>query len=258
MVRLTFEDGLARIVLARSAQHNALDLELAEQLARVVAACVERPDVRAVLISAEGPAFTVGGDLEYLGARSEPLADALERMITRYHEALLGLAELPVPVVCAAHGAVAGGGLGLLWCSDVVLLSEDARLASGFARLGLPGDGGSSWYLPRLIGLRRATELILEGRVLSAREAVDWGLASRTVAPDRLESEALAATLGLAAGPTRAYGEIRRLIRGAFDRELAATLDAERAAMLRCGAGADALEGIASFVERRAPRFQGT
>jgi 2-(1,2-epoxy-1,2-dihydrophenyl)acetyl-CoA isomerase len=178
-------------------------------------------------------------------------------MISPYHVTLRLLAELDAPVICAAQGAIAGGGLGLLWCSDVVLLADDARLASAFARLGLSGDGGSSWYLPRLVGLRRSLQLILHGRTLTATEAVQWGLADRTVPSEQLAAEAHAVARALAAGPTFAYGQMRRLIRHSFELDLAGGLDAELQAVRRCGATADAREGVTSFAERRPPRFHG-
>jgi 2-(1,2-epoxy-1,2-dihydrophenyl)acetyl-CoA isomerase len=256
-IELRVVDGVAEIVLARADARNAIDFAWVERLAAVCADCARQPSARAVLIRAEGSAFTVGGDLDHLEARLDDLPGELDRMVTLFHRALADLAELPIPVVAAAHGAVAGGGLGLLWCADLVLLAEGTKLATGFARLGLSGDGGSTWYLPRLVGVRRAIELQLEGRVLSAEEAVEWGLASRVVPSESLAAEARAAAARLASGPTHAYGETRRLLRSAFDRDLRAGLDAEGAAMQRCARTADAREGIAAFIARRAPRFEG-
>lgn len=257
MVELTVADGIAQIALTRADARNAVSPAWVLALADAVTRCEGRDDIRVILIRAEGPAFSVGGDLDHFAATIEQLPAQLEQMISRYHATLLTLAELPLPVVCAAHGAIAGGGLGLLWCSDVVLLAENAKLATGFARLGLSGDGGSSWYLPRLVGLRRATQLIMRGRVLSAQEALDWGLADGVVAAEELVSEAIAVAQSLAAGPTHAYGEMRRLIRRSFDVSLQEGLDAERRAIVRLGATDDAREGILAFGERREPRFHG-
>ena len=113
----------------------------------------------------------------------------------------------------AVHGAVAGGGLGLVYAADIVLAAESTRFAAGFAGLGLSVDSGGTWFLPRLVGMRRAAELCLSQRVLSAREAAEWGLISRVVRDEDLAAEAEAATRLLAAGPTRALGEIRTLLR---------------------------------------------
>jgi enoyl-CoA hydratase/carnithine racemase len=257
VIALTVSGAVAEIVLAHTEARNAIDPGFVDALSVAVEDCSRREAVRAVLLRAEGPAFTVGGDLAHFAAHLDELPEQLDAMITRYHATLRTLAELPVPVVCAAQGAIAGGGLGLLWAADVVLLADDAKLASGFSRLGLSGDGGSSWYLPRLLGLRRAMQLIVQARVFSAAEAVDWGLADRAVAPEALAAVAADTARTLAAGPTLAYGEMRGLIRESFDRSLAQGLDAELAAIVRCGTTADAREGIRSFVERRSPNFGG-
>lgn len=254
MIELTLAGPVAEITLARA----AIDPEWVTALGQAVEGAAAFSGVRSVLLRADGPAFSFGGDLEHFAERLDALPAELDAMVTPFHRALQRLAELPVPVVCAAQGAIAGGGLGLLWASDVVLVTEQAKLAAGFPALGLSGDGGSSWYLPRLVGVRRATQIILQGRVLNGREAVHLGLADEAVPPDELDAAGRAAAERLAAGATRAYGEMRRLIRGAFERTLGEGLDAERAAMLRCGATADAREGILAFTERRAPRFTGT
>jgi 2-(1,2-epoxy-1,2-dihydrophenyl)acetyl-CoA isomerase len=155
-VELTVSEGVAHLRLVRADALNAIDRAMVDALERAVCACADDPDVRALLVAAEGPSFTVGGDLNHLGGALERLPAELDEMISIFHRALARIADLPVPVVCAVQGAAAGGGLGLLWCADVVIASEEAKLIAGFAQLALSGDGGSSWYLPRLIGLRRA------------------------------------------------------------------------------------------------------
>jgi 2-(1,2-epoxy-1,2-dihydrophenyl)acetyl-CoA isomerase len=254
---LQVEDGLARLELVRAGERNAIDPAMVQTLAAAVAACAAAPALRALLICADGPAFSVGGDLRHLATHLDRLPDELEAMITPYHRTLATLAQLPLPVVCAVQGPIAGGGLGLLWCADVVIASEDARLSTAFARLGLSGDGGGSWWLPRLVGMRRARQLLLGGRELSATEALEWGLVDRVVGAQELRAQALLAARELARGPTTAYGELRRLLVGALERPLAAGLDAERDACVRTSATADAREGIAAFSAGRAPRFGG-
>jgi 2-(1,2-epoxy-1,2-dihydrophenyl)acetyl-CoA isomerase len=257
-VALEIGGGVATIRLARPEAHNAIDRTLVDELAaRVDDALEPAAGARALLVCAEGPSFTVGGDLAYLDGRGESLAGELDAMIASYHRALRALAEAPMPVVCAARGGVGGGGLGLLWCADIVLAGADLKLASGFARLGLSGDGGSTWWLPRLVGPRRAAELSIEGRVLSAAEASDWGLVTRGVPGEELEGEARGVAERLAAGPTAAYARMRALLRSGWDVSLAEGLAAEHAAMVDLGASADAREGIAAFAARRLPRFRG-
>jgi 2-(1,2-epoxy-1,2-dihydrophenyl)acetyl-CoA isomerase len=250
-------DGLAELVLASPQTRNAINPEWVAALAAAVAEFVAHDGVRALLIRAEGPSFTVGGDLRHFAATLDELPQQLDAMVSSYHETLAQLAELPVPVVCAARGAIAGGGLGLLWAADVVVLGDDARLLPAHARLGLSGDGGSSWYLPRLVGLRRAAELMIEARTLDAAEAVTWGLATRAVPAAELDEAGRVSARSLADGPTTAYGEMRRLLRGALELPLRQGLNAEREANVRCGATSDAREGMRAFAERRSPRFTG-
>ena len=255
-VSFAVADGVARLRLVRPEARNAIDPAMVTALREAAQACAD-PAVRVVLISAAGPAFTVGGDLRHFGPRADEFADTLGEMIPHYHVALARLASLDVPVVCAVQGAIAGGGLGLAWVADLVLAAEDAVFATGFIQLGLSGDGGSSWFLPRLVGLRRAQEMLMGGRVLSAAEALDWGLVTRVVPRAELDAEADAAAARLAAGPTVALAHMRHLLRASWGATLEQQLASEGAAMAACARTADAREGLAAFAERRAPRFTG-
>ncbi|MDW5593163.1 enoyl-CoA hydratase-related protein [Conexibacter stalactiti] len=257
VVSLRFEEGLARLRLARPEAHNAIDRAMAYELLDAASACAARPGLRAVLIEADGPSFTVGGDLRHLHGVGDDLPAELQRMISRYHAALAQLGALEVPVVTAVQGAAAGGGLGLLWCADVVIAADDARLASGFAKLGMSGDGGSSWAVTRLAGARRAWEFLVDGRVLSAAEAAEWGLVSRVVPAAGLAAESERTARRLADGPTRAYAHLRRLIAAASGSSWAEQLDAERQVMAELALTDDVRDGIAAFLARRAPTFNG-
>lgn len=260
-VALEIVDGLAHLRLARPEQRNGIDLAMVQALAAaldLVTKELEQDRVRALLISADGPAFTVGGDLRHLAGELERLPDELQIMIDSYHREVLGrLAELPVPVIAAAQGAAAGGGLGLLWVADVVVASDDLRIATGFVHLALSGDGGSSWHLPRLVGLPRARELILGGRVLDAAEAYEWGLVGQVVPKAELAEVALERARALAAGPTHALARMKRLLLDSSTASYHEQLLAERDAIVDCARTGDAAEGIRAFGERRAPRFTG-
>jgi 2-(1,2-epoxy-1,2-dihydrophenyl)acetyl-CoA isomerase len=253
-VDLQIADGVAHLRLVRADARNAIDPLMVAALGEAIARCAEPGPARALLITAEGPSFTVGGDLAHFDATPD-LAAELDAMIGPFHEALAQLAELPLPVVCAAQGAAAGGGLGLLWCADVVIAADDLRIATGFAQIALSGDGGSSWQLPRMVGRRRAQELILEGRVLGAQEALEWGLVTRVVARAALAAEAQRSVRRLADGPTFALAQMRQLLCQSAGATLREQLQAEREAIVRCGATADAREGITAFAEHRPPRF---
>ena len=256
-VQLMVAGSVAHLRLVRLDARNAIDRLWVAEFDAAVAAVEGDASVRAVLISAAGPAFSVGGDLRHFSTDLDRLSAELDDLIAVYHATLVRLADLPVPVVCAVQGGAAGGGLGLLWCSDLVIAADDVRLATGFAELALSGDGGSSWFLPRLVGMARAREMILFNRVLTVAEALEWGLVSRVVPRDRLEAKALETVSRLAAGPTVAYGEIRRLLNRSLSAGLEDQLEAERQAIVRCGNTADAREGVTAFLERRPPSFEG-
>jgi 2-(1,2-epoxy-1,2-dihydrophenyl)acetyl-CoA isomerase len=241
------EDGVGVLTLQRPEARNAIDPEMVEGLARATTAAADDPGLRALVIRAEGPAFSVGGDLKYLGARPDDLRDELEPMVALYHETLERLARLPVPVVSAASGAVAGGALGLLWIADVTIVAQDAKLATGFLELGLSGDGGSTWWLPRLIGLQRARQLLLHRGPITGAIAKEWGLVTLAVPAPEVDPEGERAARALAANPTAAYAEIRRLLAGAFERDLSGGLKAEHEAMLRTAETEGARARIARF-----------
>jgi 2-(1,2-epoxy-1,2-dihydrophenyl)acetyl-CoA isomerase len=248
--------GVATIRLNRPATGNAFDEAMAAELRGVSARLPADRSVRAVLVTGNGRAFTVGGDLRMLARTpADEVPRTLGRMIGDYHVAIEQLSALDVPVVAAVRGAAGGGGLGLLCCADIVVAAQDARFALGYAALGLTADGGTSWYLPRLVGLRRAQELFLLNRRLTAAEALDYGLVTRVVPPDEMEPAAAAIAATLAAGPTAAFGGMRGLLRRSFETGLRDQLAAEYGSMMAASATADAAEGIGAFGTGRRPAF---
>lgn len=147
--------------------------------------------------------------------------------------------------------------MGLLYCADIVLAADNLKIAMGFGSIGLSMDGANSWFLPRLVGMRRAAEMYFEGRVLNANEALEWGLVTRVVPLAELQEQALSCANRLASGPTRAYGEVRRLYRESLGATLAEQLGAETEALSRTAATEDATDAIASFIGKRKPVFSG-
>jgi len=251
-------DGLGVIRLNRPAARNAIDEPFAADLHEAVSRCAAEPSVRTLLICANGPYFTVGGDIAML-AGTEPggLPEKLRRMTASYHASLQVLDSLPVPVVAAVHGAVAGGGLGLVYVADIVIAAEGTRFAAGFGGLGLSGDGGGTWFLPRLVGARRAAEFYFSQRVLDAEEAASWGLISRVVPAAELAAEGERTARQLAQGPTRAWGETRTLLRRTEETGLSDQLAAETAAQCRTAGTRDAAHAVRSFMAKSRPAFDG-
>ena len=248
-------DGLARLRLDRPAQHNAIDAVMARDLARAATALGGDGAARAVLLRGNGPTFSAGGDIGDFTAAGADLPDRLHTMIDDFHLAVERLAALDVPVVAAVTGACAGGALGLVCAADVVVAAPDAVFAAGYPALGLTADGGSTWFLPRMIGLRRTQELLLTGRRVGAAEAREWGLVT-TVADDACaEAERIATQL--ASGPTLAYGAVRNLLRRSGDAGLRDQMAAEQRSVVHAARTADAAEGVAAFAARRPPQFRG-
>jgi 2-(1,2-epoxy-1,2-dihydrophenyl)acetyl-CoA isomerase len=257
-VLLDFKDGVATLRLNRPDKGNAIDPDMAADLAEAATQISERADVRAVLIAGSGPNFTVGGDLGVFAETArEQLPNRLRRMIDSYHLAIERLTSIDAPVVAAVRGGAGGGGLGLLYAADIVVAADDARFALGYGALGLTADGGNTWFLPRMVGMRQAQQLFLLNRRLTAQEALAFGLVSRLAPSDAVEAEAAALAANLAAGPTRAYGAVRRMLRQSFETGLSDQLEAEKESIVAASRSDDAREGIAAFVGKRRPQFRG-
>lgn len=258
-VRYERDGPVARITLARPEAGNAVSLDVACELRRAAAVCARDATIRALLIAAEGKAFCVGGDLAaFLAVTGPERAGLLKRMADEFHAAQLEILTMAKPVVVAVQGAVAGAGLGLALLGDVVLASTSAHFTSAYAAVGLSADGGSTYLLPRLVGLRRAQQLLFTDRRLSATEARDWGLVTEVVEPHALAEVAADQVRKLANGPTAAYGAIRRLLFQSATAGFQAQTDAEAVHIARLSAGVDASEGFAAFREKRMPVFTGS
>ncbi|WP_158461429.1 enoyl-CoA hydratase/isomerase family protein [Rhodococcus opacus] len=252
---VTVDDGVAHLRLTRPDARNAIDLAMVEALAEAAETIASHDKARSLLISGEGPAFCVGGDLKYFTEHLDTLTDEFRTMVTLWHRTLPLLDELPFPVVTAVHGGTAGGGLGLVWCADHVVAAESTKIATGFAEIGLSGDGGSSWHLPRLVGMRRAKEMILENRALDANTALEWGLVNRVVPNDKLLNTALEQARRFANGSITATRQMKRLLAATMSSTHREQLTAELEAMLVCGAAHDSRVGIRSFVDRTRATF---
>ncbi len=258
VVRFDVDQGVATIQLNRPEAGNTIDLTLVEDFYEAVFRAADDPTVRAVLLCGAGRSLSAGGDLAmFAELEAGEVPRRLRQMTDLYHLALDRLTRIDAPVVCAVRGAAAGGGLGLLHAADVVVAAGDSKFALGYAALGLPSDGGNTWFLPRLVGLRRAQQLMLLNRVLTAPEALDWGLVTELVPADEVEDRARQLAQQLAAGPTRAFGRMKRLLRDSWTADLPSQLSAETAQMAAAGASDDAAEGIAAFMAKRRPTFYG-
>jgi 2-(1,2-epoxy-1,2-dihydrophenyl)acetyl-CoA isomerase len=251
-------DAVATVCLNRPDVRNAIDMQMAEETLAVARRIAADDSIRAVLICGNGPALSVGGDVDYFLARSGERFGALfAEMTTPFHEAFRVLSRVDAPIVTAAHGAVAGGGLGYVYAADLVIAAEDTKFVTAFAALGLSGDGGGTWHLPRLLGPRRAAEAYLRNRPIDAPEALQWGLINEIVPAEKLRSRAEAVARELANGPTRGFARMRALLRDSWRNDLSTQLHAEIEAIRDTGDTADAARAINDFAAKRRTEFTG-
>lgn len=248
------EGAVATLRFNRPAALNALDVAMAEAFLTAVKNIAADKSVRAVLLSGAGKGFMAGGDLAVLQA--DPLGGA-KALIGPLHEALVVLASIDAPVVAQVHGVAAGAGLSLMLQADFVLAAEGTRFNLAYVNIGASCDVGASWALPRWVGLRRALEIAMLGDMIDAAAAERMGLINRVLPADALEGEAMTLAQRLANGPTVALGQLRRLMRGSFDRALPEQLDAESAAFQVCAASDDFKTGVDAFFARSKPAFTG-
>ena len=257
-IEYTVTDAVATVCLNRPDVRNAIDMQMAEETLDVARRIATDDSIRAVLICGNGPALTVGGDIDYFLAHSGERFGALfAQMTTPFHEAFRVLSRIDAPIVTAAHGAVAGGGLGYVYAADLVIAAEDTKFVTAFAALGLSGDGGGTWHLPRLIGPRRAAEAYLRNRPIDAREALQWGLINEIVPAEKLRSRAETVARELADGPTRGFARMRALLRDSSRNDLSTQLQAETEAIGYTGDTMDAARAINDFPAKHRAEFTG-
>jgi 2-(1,2-epoxy-1,2-dihydrophenyl)acetyl-CoA isomerase len=253
----TFESGLAVLTLTQPGRGNPLDRQLIDELKERVLWLWQCDGLRCVLLRAQGRDFSFGGDLNSFHAPPGGLAQLVHEWTSDLHMALQRLWALPVPLVAQVQGAVMGGSLSLMAGCDVVVAARDSRFGSAFARIGLSCDSGSSATLTARMGMARARRFVLLAEILDAAAAQDAGLVDVVVEGERLAAEAEAVSRRFAQGPTRAYGEIKRLFMRAGAAHLQSQLEEEALAIARVAATQDAAEGIAALLAKRSASFRG-
>ena len=249
--------SVATITLNRPQMMNALDAAMIRRL-REAAEQVERERaVRAVVLRGEGAAFCAGGDVATFRANLARVPAMVKEVAGDLHHAILALRRAPVPVLASVHGAVAGAGVSLLTAADLAIAADGTKFTLAYSRIGVSPDGGATWSLPRLVGHRKALELMLLSDTFDAQAALRLGLVNWIVDAGRLAEETDTIARRLAQGATVAFGETKRLVYQSADQSLAAQLDAEIDAFARCAGTGDFAEGVTAFVEKRKPEFKG-
>ena len=255
-IELSISDGIARLTLNRPDAANGIDLALANDLRDATFAINRDPSVRVVLLTGNGPRFCGGGDVKGFGSVTD-LPTHLREILAGFHTAVAQLVRGDALVVAAVQGSAAGAGIGLVGLSDYVVSAESTKYVMAYTGIGLTPDGASSWFQPRTIGLKRALELTVTNRVLSAQEALDWGLVTEVVPDDELTARAEAVAAHFAGGPTKAYAAAKRLLHTSLEHSFETHLHEEGEAIANASATADGQEGIAAFIEKRKPTFTG-
>ncbi|MFW7342782.1 enoyl-CoA hydratase-related protein [Pollutimonas sp. H1-120] len=251
---LDISHGIARICLNRPASLNAANVAMARAFRQAVSAIASAPDVRAVLLHGAGRSFMAGGDLSELSVDSSRTAASI---IQPLHAGLEMMAALPVPVLASVQGAVAGAGVSLMLAADLAIAADDASFNMAYAKIGASPDASASWHLPRVVGLRKAMEIVMLSDTVDASEALRLSLVNRIVPAGELQAETEQLLQRLASGPTVALGRIKALLRASQGRGLPSQLAAEQAAFLACAQTGDFQEGAAAFLEKRRPSFLG-
>lgn len=256
---ITFEidDGVGLISLNRPNDGNALIPQMAWELLDAANCCEEDPEVRAVVLTGSGKMFCAGGDLKAFAAQGEKVSGYIKDITQAFHAAISRFNWMDPPVVGAINGTAAGGGFSLALTTDIAIAAESAKFTMAYTKGGLTPDGSSSYFLARMVGLRRAKEMALLNPILSARKAMDWGLVNQVVADDQVLTTALEIAHQLAKGPTRSFGETKRLILSGASESLESQMEKETRAIASIAGSADTREGIAAFIAKRVPDFHG-
>jgi 2-(1,2-epoxy-1,2-dihydrophenyl)acetyl-CoA isomerase len=257
VVLLSVEQGVATILLNRPQVLNAMDGEMMQQLRPIAESVQNDPSVRAVVVRGEGPAFMAGGDVSVFHSHLHELPELIVHWGREMHFAFLALRRMGKPVLASVHGAVAGAGLSLMCVADLAIAAADTKFTLAYANIGASPDGGSTHFLPRLLGYRKAMELALLPERFDAETARSLGLVNWVVAGDTLAEETAKIAQRLATGPTKAYAEAKRLINQSFATTIETQMEEELQAFSRCARGADLKEGVTAFVEKRKPVFKG-
>jgi 2-(1,2-epoxy-1,2-dihydrophenyl)acetyl-CoA isomerase len=247
---------IARLALNRPDAANGLDSLMASELKQAAQLCSGDPELKAVVLSASGRFFCAGGDIKEMMSHGDEVGAAVKSLADDLHSAISTLSRMQAALIVAVNGVAAGAGFSLALIGDIVLAAESSSFTMAYTRAGLCPDGSSSYFLPRLVGLRKAQELMLTNRTLGAQEACALGMVTRVVADDDLaaQAEQVASDLANSARLSTAY--VKKLLLASPGNDLEAQMELEGQLVSRCAASPDGREGIQAFVDKRQPEFE--
>ncbi|MBB5373012.1 2-(1,2-epoxy-1,2-dihydrophenyl)acetyl-CoA isomerase PaaG [Acidocella aromatica] len=256
-ILFSITDGVGRLTLNRPERLNSFTVRMHQEVAEALSALEAAPDMRVLLLTGAGRGFCAGQDLAdraVTPGESVDLGDSVERF---YNPLIRRLVALPFPVVCAVNGVAAGAGASIALAGDIVIAARSAKFIQSFANIGLIPDSGGTWVLPRLAGQARALGMALTGKPISATQAAEWGLIWEAVEDDALGATVEALLAQFQQAPTAGLAATKQMIRASWLHSLDEELDLERDTMRRLGRTADYQEGVAAFIAKRKPNFQG-
>ena len=252
-------DHIGTITLNRPDRLNALNNEMRLELHQAIVDCASRDDVRVIVITGAGRGFCSGGDVKAMNERNNAGTGTHleEKMAPARDQAVLAMRDSPKPIIAAVNGAAAGAGMNIALACDIRIASNNAKFGQTFAKRGLHPDWGGTYFLPRVVGMSKACELIFTGKMIDAQEALRLGIVSDLVEPDELMNAVRTLAGEIAAGPPIAIRLARRAMYRNMDCELREALEFETHAQNICRESEDSKEGVKAFVEKRSPEFKG-
>lgn len=253
---LDIAERIARITLNRPDAANALNLALAKDLARAALICDCDDTVKAIVLTGTGKMFSAGGDLKAFTTFGDQTRLKIKEVADELHKAISTFARMKAVVIVAVNGTAAGAGFSLAIAGDIVIAAESAKFTMAYTAAGLSPDGSSTYYMPRLIGLRRTQELMLTNRALSAREALDWGLLTSVVPDTELQQAATTMARKFADSPANSNGVVKKLLLCSLENGLEEQMELEGREIANSAATDDGKEGIAAFLGKRKPVFK--
>jgi len=254
-IEFSVADNVATIFLNRPDKGNAVSAGLVDELNQVANLCQSDPEIRAAVLTGKGKLFCGGGDLEVLSESGDDIENTLRELAGQANGAFSTFMRMGVPLIVAVNGPAAGIGLSLALLGDITIASEKASFTLAYTAAGLSPDGGASYLLPQAIGFKRAKELLITNRKLSAAEALDWGMVNMVSEPSNSLDDALKLAHRLAKGSNTSFAAVKSLMLSGFSESFETQMTLEAVAVGKNAAGVDGREGIAAFMEKRVPNF---
>lgn len=256
-LKLEIDKGIATLTLNRPESYNALNLELAEELLDAVLQCDENTSVKVIMITGAGKAFCAGGDVKEFHQNLDNASLYLKKLTSQLHKSIAKICRMPKPVMAAVNGVAAGGGFSLSLACDLTIAAESAKFVTAYSDIAASPDLGMTYFLPRILGNKKAFELALVKKQLTASEAKEWGLVNQVVPDSELKDVCKKLALKLLVSSSLGIGATKKLLQLSLSQTLESQMENESEFIARAGKSHDFREGVSAFVERRNARFEG-